>query len=283
MSDFENKLPRQLENRVALLGIPYDGNASFLRGAAAGPAAIREALHCGSTNLACENGIDLSEEGRMVDGGDFDPATGNGFVESIDAAISKLLDRGAAVLSLGGDHSIAFPVINAYSRRYSSLNVMQIDAHPDLYAQFNGNRLSHASPFARIMEQGRIMRLVQVGIRAATPHQRRQAERLGVEMVEMNRCSSGMPPEFRGPLYVSIDLDAFDPAFAPGVSHPEPGGFDTRTVLGMIQQIRAPLVGADIVELNPSRDPAGATARLAAKLLKELTAKMLERKLDGKG
>jgi len=283
MADFEPKFSEDLIRSVALLGIPYDKNASFLRGAAAAPMKIRQALHSESTNLCCENGLDLADPPRLLDIGDLDPDRGNGFVESIDSAISALLGRNAAVLSLGGDHSVTYPIVSAYSRRYANLNVLQIDAHPDLYDQYNGRRFSHASPFARIMEQGRVGRLVQVGIRTANPHQREQARRWGVEMLEMQQWTAGDLPEFAGPLYLSIDLDAFDPAFAPGVSHPEPGGFDTRTVIRLIQRIRAPMVGADIVELNPCRDPAGTTAVLAAKLLKEVTAKMLERNSDGAG
>lgn len=275
MVAFKNKFDQIPAGGVALVGIPCDENASFLRGAAAAPARIRQAFHCASTNRCCENGTDLQSHSRFRDLGDIEPKHGAEMIESIENAIAALLERDLRVLSLGGDHSITYPIIRAYSGRYKSLNVLQIDAHPDLYDHFENNRFSHASPFARIMENRLVARLVQIGIRTANPHQRLQADRLGVEMVEMYRWSAGNPPRFSGPLYISIDLDAFDPAFAPGVSHPEPGGFDTRTVLAMIQQIQAPVVGADIVELNPSRDPNGATSMLAAKLLKEVAAKML--------
>lgn len=278
MVDFKTKFDQIPADAVALVGIPCDENASFLRGAAAAPARIRQAFHCASTNRCCENGTDLGNHPRFLDMGDIEPKPGAAMIDSIDSAISVLLKRDIRVLSLGGDHSITYPIVRAYSRRYRSLNVLQIDAHPDLYDRFENNRFSHASPFARIMENRLAARLVQIGIRTANPHQRLQAEQLGVEMIEMYRWSSGNLPQFSGPLYLSIDLDAFDPAFAPGVSHPEPGGFDTRTVIAMIQQIQVPVVGADIVELNPSRDPNGATAMLAAKLLKEVAAGMLRHK-----
>lgn len=278
MVDFKTKFDQIPADAVALVGIPCDENASFLRGAAAAPARIRQAFHCASTNRCCENGTDLGNHPRFLDIGDIEPKPGAAMIDSIDSAISVLLKRDIRVLSLGGDHSITYPIVRAYSRRYRSLNVLQIDAHPDLYDRFENNRFSHASPFARIMENRLAARLVQIGIRTANPHQRLQAEQLGVEMIEMYRWSSGNLPQFSGPLYLSIDLDAFDPAFAPGVSHPEPGGFDTRTVIAMIQQIQVPVVGADIVELNPSRDPNGATAMLAAKLLKEVAAGMLRHK-----
>jgi agmatinase len=179
------------------------------------------------------------------------------------------------VQSLGGDHAITYPIMRAYATKYGDLAVLHLDAHPDLYDEFEGNRSSHACPFARIMEEGLVKRLVQVGVRTMNPHQRAQARRFGVEVVEMRQYQPGLALELDGPLYVSIDLDVLDPAFAPGVSHHEPGGLSVREVLQLIQELRVPVVGADIVELNPHRDPVGCTAMVAAKLLKEITAVML--------
>jgi arginase family enzyme len=122
------------------------------------------------------------------------------------------------------------------------------------------------------MERGLATKLVQVGIRTMNAHQRAQVARFGVESVEMRTLESWRMPQFAGPLYVSIDLDAFDPAFAPGVSHHEPGGLSPRQVINWVLALNAPLVGADVVELNPSRDQNGITAILAAKLVKELAA-----------
>jgi arginase family enzyme len=153
---------------------------------------------------------------------------------------------------------------------------LHFDAHPDLYDEFLGNRHSHASPFARIMEEGLAKRLVQVGIRTVNGHQREQAERFGVEFVEMRNWRDDLTLDFDSPVYISFDLDALDPAFAPGVSHREPGGLSTRQAIGVIQRLRAKVVGADIVEFNPRMDPAQITAVVCAKLLKEIAAKMLE-------
>ena len=127
------------------------------------------------------------------------------------------------------------------------------------------------------MENGLAERLVQVGIRTMTPHQRQQAERFGVKVLNIDRWSSVFSMEFNGPVYISLDIDVLDPAFAPGVSHHEPGGLATRNVLEIIQNLKAPVVGADIVEFNPRRDPTGITAMVAAKLTKEISARMLER------
>lgn len=140
-----------------------------------------------------------------------------------------------------------------------------------------GNRYSHACPFARIMESRPTDRLIQIGIRTLNPHQREQAEKFGVEVHEMRHWKDDIDLRLKGPIYISLDLDVFDPAFAPGISHPEPGGLSPREVFGLLQGIRAPVVGADIVEYNPLRDLNDMTAMLAAKCLKELAGKMLER------
>jgi arginase len=152
---------------------------------------------------------------------------------------------------------------------------VHFDAHPDLYDEFEGDRLSHASPFARIMEEKLAARLVQVGIRTLNAPQRAQIARFGVELVEMKDFRPDLLIRAAGPVYVSVDLDGLDPAYAPGVSHPEPGGLSTRDVLGVLQRLEGQLIGADVVELNPQRDPDGTTARVAAKITKELVARML--------
>ncbi len=120
------------------------------------------------------------------------------------------------------------------------------------------------------------MRLVQVGIRAMTGHGRDQATRFGVEQIDMRAWADGARPGVEGNVYVSIDLDGLDPAFAPGVSHREPGGLTVRDVLTMIDGLTGQLVGADIVEFNPRQDPLGLTAPVAAKFVKELVAKFLD-------
>ena len=155
--------------------------------------------------------------------------------------------------------------------------MVQLDAHPDLYDEFEGDRLSNACPFARIMEDGRVERLVQVGIRTLNAPQRAQAERFGVEMVEMKAWRPDLVVAAEGPVYVSLDLDVLDPAFAPGVSHPEPGRpLHPRRDRPPAAPARAASSGADLVELNPNRDPTGLTAMVAAKLAKELLALLLK-------
>ena len=173
---------------------------------------------------------------------------------------------------LGGDHMVTFPIVAGLAAVHGPLNILHFDAHPDLYDDFAGDPLSHASPFARIMERGLATRLVQVGIRTLNRHCREQGERFGVEMVEMRGFAPDRVPIPSAPLYISIDLDALDPAFAPGVSHHEPGGLSVRDILAVLDRVSGPLVGADIVEYNPTRDINGMTAVVAAKLVKELAA-----------
>jgi arginase len=177
-------------------------------------------------------------------------------------------------LLLGGDHAVTYPIVAALAAQHGPVNILHFDAHPDIYADFEGNPRSHASPFARIMEGGHAQRLVQVGIRTLTRHCREQAELFGVEILPIADFQIGMVPVLEGPLYVSVDIDGIDPSEAPGVSHPEPGGLRLREVLAVIHKQTAPIIGADIVELNPNRDVGGVTAMVAAKLVRELASRI---------
>jgi len=261
---------------VALIGLLSDANSSYMRGAAQAPPAIRRALHCGSANLCSELGVDLRDNPRFVDVGDHQvPDDHEGFL-AIESVIAEILDRGAAPLVLGGDHAISYPVLRAVHGVHGAVNILHFDAHPDLYDDYEGNPYSHASPFARILENGLCSRLVQVGIRTLNGHLRAQAERFGVEVHEMRGLDlDSIGRDFEGPLYISCDLDALDPACAPGVSHHEPGGLSVRDVLHLIQRLPNRIVGADIVEYNPLRDINDMTAMVAAKLLKEFAGRML--------
>lgn len=256
---------------VCLAGLPFDKKSSFLQGTALAPNRIREALHNGSMNWFTELGINLDDEKRLTDVGDL---TIQHYMD-IETQVARLLEAGNRLLCLGGDHSVTYPIIKAHSHFYRDIHILHIDAHADLYDVFEGDKYSHACPFARIMENKLASRLVQVGIRTLTSHQRTQADRFGVEIIEMKAIQQLNTLTFTQPIYISLDLDAFDPAFAPGVSHHEPGGLTTREVINLIHRINVPIVGADIVEFNPHRDIGGITAALAAKMIKEITGKML--------
>lgn len=258
-----------------IIGLPYDASSSHLRGAAEAPRVIRAALHSPAGNMWTEDMRDIGAPGVLTDSGDLElPPTGESRAK-IEAGIASLLVHGARPLALGGDHSVTHPVVRAVSAVHGPLTILHVDAHPDLYEEFEGDRHSHACPFARIMEEGLATRLVQVGIRAMNGHQRVQADRYGVEVIDMRAWQSGARPTLGGKLYISIDVDGIDPAHAPGVSHREPGGLTVREVLGLVQGVKGVLVGADIVEFNPSQDVGGLTAHVAAKLVKEVAARML--------
>jgi arginase len=256
-----------------LIGVPYDASSSYLRGSAAGPPLIRQALRSPAGNSFTENGADLSQLG---DAGDLrvseTPAAARA---EIQAGIEQALAGGFRPIALGGDHSITYPIMRAIAAHHRPVSILHIDAHGDLYDDFAGDRFSHACPFARIMEEGLCQRLVQVGIRTLTPHQRDQITRFGVDTIEMQQFAGGARPSLSGPVYVSIDIDGIDPAFAPGVSHREPGGLSVRDVLAMVHSLDGPIVGADIVEFNPSQDLGGVTASVAAKITREIAGVML--------
>lgn len=256
------------QTRVRLIGLPTDSHSSFLRGAADAPPAIRAALHSAHSNMAAECGEDVGFE----DGGDLALDEGAADVERISNSAAVAVRDGAVPLFLGGDHMVTFPIVSGISAERGPIAILHFDAHPDLYDDFEGDPLSHASPFARIMENKLASRLVQVGIRTANGHCREQASRFGVETVEMRAFTPDCVPIPDGPLYISIDMDALDPAFAPGVSHHEPGGLSVRDILSVLDRVRGPLIGADIVEYNPRRDVNGMTAVVAAKLVKEIAA-----------
>lgn len=251
-------------------GICYDEKSSFLRGPAQAPARIRQALHSGSMNLFAEGEIDLGSLTEW-DAGDFQP---EGYFD-IATLTQQHLAQSPKLLTLGGDHSITYPILKAYREKYPALDILHIDAHADLYQEYEGDPHSHACPFARIMEEGLADRLVQVGIRTLNTHQQEQAKRFGVEVYTMERFDPAMPLIFTNPVYISLDLDALDPAFAPGVSHREPGGLTTRQVISMLQRLEGEVVGADLVEYNPAQDLGDITAYVTAKLLKELLARLL--------
>ena len=275
-TDYENQMP-------TILGIPLDVNSSYLRGPAAAPVKIREALWCEASNMWTEVGANLGAAGAIEDAGDLrlgnTPESVRADFAAIESAVDEILDV-AIPLSLGGDHSITYPIIRAVARRYPELTVVHFDAHPDLYDEFEGSRFSHACPFARIMEERLAKRLVQVGVRTMTGHQREQAEKFGVEVVGMPDLPAYDRLKFEGPVYISFDLDVLEPAFAPGISHREPGGMTVREAIAHLNAIAGTIVGADIVEYNPTQDISGMTATVAAKILKEILGRMILQRDD---
>lgn len=258
---------------IALVGLPFDDFSSFLKGPAKAPDKIREALHSGAMNLCSESGIDLGSVENFKDLGNLKEIT---HPKDVIEPIAQITHVGARVICLGGDHSLTYGIVKGHTRSHEDITILHLDAHSDLYDEFDDNRYSHACPFARIMEEGLVTRLVQIGIRTLNPHQEEQAKKFGVEIIQMKDWKNDISLDLPGPVYLSLDMDVLDPSFAPGVSHHEPGGFSTRELINFIQRQKMELIGADLVEYNPTRDTHGMTAMTCAKLLKEIVVKFLD-------
>ena len=191
------------------------------------------------------------------------------------------------LVALGGDHSITLPLLRALSRKSGPPALIHLDAHVDTWPENFGQKYAHGSVFYHAIEEGLVQpgRMVQVGIRSPVErgvHDWTLAR--GVVMITAQDVHEQGPPAIaeqvrqvigNGPVYLSFDIDVLDPAFAPGVSHREPGGMSVREVLEHLHSITATIVGADIVEYNPSRDVSELTGTVAGKILKELLGKML--------
>lgn len=260
--------------KVSLLGIPNDDNSAMMKGAAEAPAPIRAELHSDAHSLWTETGIDLNE--AFNDHGDIRFDSARDPWDIIEETVGRVLDIGDPLICLGGDHAITHPVMRAVRRRHKSLTILHIDAHPDIYDVYEGNRRSQTSSFARIMEEGLTDRLIQVGLRTINGHHRDQFKRFGVEVIEAGRCSEDLRFDIRTPIFISMDIDALDPAHAPGVTYREPGGLTVRQVVNLLHRLDQPIVAADIVEYNPRCDISNLTANVAAKLLKEIAGMMIK-------
>jgi agmatinase len=259
---------------VTLHGFAWDASSSYTRGAAQGPAAIRANLFSDHSSAYGLNGTDIAAAITEFSFNDL-PADAAEARAVISADISQTIEAGHKPLSLGGDHSVSYPILKALAAKHGPINVLHIDAHLDLYDELDGDRFSHACPFRRAIEDGCIDQLIQVGIRSAPPAHLEWAAERGVQSLGSEQIGEIDWSRLTAPLYMTIDLDGLDPAFAPGVSHIEPGGLTSREVIGLIHKLPVSLVGADVVELNPSRDINLMTTHLAVRLVKELTAAMV--------
>lgn len=275
MSDFGGAVKENDTYNIAILGVPYDGKSSYLKGPSKGPQAIRAASTGEAINAWTELGINLEDDVTIVDLGDVD-VTGDfsDISVRVEERVWEILSKDGLPIVLGGDHSISLPVVRAIVKKHPLLDILHFDAHPDLYEELYGDRYSHACPFARILDEGLAKNLVQVGIRASTGAHRQKASAFGVRTITMKDWQDDLTLAFSNPLYISFDVDVLDPAFAPGVSHLEPGGLSTRQVVNLLHGLEADIVGMDVVEVNPARDISGITAAAAVKVIMEAAAKM---------
>jgi agmatinase/guanidinopropionase len=266
---------------VAIVGVPFDGGTSYRSGARFGPRKIREAslMLWGYNNPLAVRPLDAL---RVIDYGDVDviPPSIVDTMRHIEHEVGALLEAGLTVISLGGDHSISLPLLRAHARRHGPLGVVHFDSHPDTWdTEFGGRPYSHGTPFRRALEEQLIdpARYVQVGLRGPTSGAAdwQVARDQGVRVITMDEAAVlGIPAVVAaiqatagGPVYVSLDIDSADPAFAPGTGTPEVGGFTSHQLLQLARGLRGlNLVGFDLVEVSPPYDHGDITAILAANL-----------------
>lgn len=267
---------------VAIVGVPYDGSVSYRSGTRFGPRAIREqSLLLWGYNNAQQ--VAPFQALKIVDVGDVDvvPVDVIATHQSIENAVSPIVASGCKIITLGGDHSISLPLLRAHFKRYGPLAVVHFDAHPDTWdEEYSGHKYSHGTPFRRAIEEGLIdtQAYLQIGIRGPTagPQDYAEARALGAQLITIDDAFQlgieQLTTRIRHtigsrPLYVTLDIDAVDPAFAPGTGTPEVGGFTSYQMLQLIRGLRGlNCCGFDLVEVSPPFDSQGITAILAANL-----------------
>lgn len=273
---------------LAIVGIPFDGLVTFRPGARFGPGAIRQ------SSVLCRNysrsmAVAVYERLRSVDAGDvavnaFDyEATFRG----IESAVGSLQDRGAAVISLGGDHSILLPILRATAKRHSPLTLIQFDAHTDTSDGYPEQPYHHGTIIRRSLEAGLLEgpRVFQIGVRGSVHDEAydRYPHDAGLHRLDMRGLHD---PERRasfletiratagdGPCYITFDIDGVDPAFAPGTGTPVPGGLTSHEALDLLASLRGlRIIGGDVVEVAPPYDSSNITALLGASVASEIAA-----------
>jgi agmatinase len=263
---------------IAVTGIPFDQAVTNRPGARLGPRAIREASALQSPDAPYGWGFDVMEEFAIADHGDmaFDYATPAEVPARIEAHAAAILDQGAAMVTLGGDHSISLPLLRAHAARHGPLGLVQFDAHTDTWADDDAGRVDHGTGFYKAVKEGLVdpARSVQVGIRTDNP------DTLGIEIIdaaELHRigpaaCAERIRARLgQGASYLSFDIDALDPAFAPGTGTPVWGGMSSAQAAAILRGLAGiNLVGGDVVEVSPPFDPAGITAVAGAHVAVEI-------------
>jgi agmatinase len=256
--------------RVALFGIPYDGTTSFRPGTRFGPAAIREVstgleTYCPQLDRDLED-IAYADIGAVeIPYGDPQPV-----VEAVRRATSSVLAAGMKPLMLGGEHSISSGAVAAVAEQHPDLVLVQLDAHADLRNEWLGSHHSHACAMRRCLEVLPSQQLLQIAIRSGTSEEFKELHRSD-RLISVQDIPERMNALRGRPIYLTVDLDWFDPAVMPGTGTPEPGGFLWSDFAAVINELRYHhLMGADVVELAPQLDSSGISSVLAAKVTRSL-------------
>ncbi|MBW4529764.1 MAG: agmatinase [Aphanothece saxicola GSE-SYN-MK-01-06B] len=255
---------------VGLFGVPYDGTTSFRPGTRFGPAAIRE-VSSGLESYDPQLDLDL-EDLAFADLGAVAIPFGapEPVVAAVRQATAAVLDLGLAPLMLGGEHSISSGAVAAVAQRFPDLVLVQLDAHADLRQEWLGAHHSHACAMRRCLEVLPSGELRQIAIRSGTREEFQELRSSG-RLVPIGAMAAALTPLRGRPLYLTVDLDWFDPAVLPGTGTPEPGGFHWPQFAELVEELRHhQLVAADVVELAPQLDASGVSAVLAAKVTRSL-------------
>ncbi|MCP9795562.1 MULTISPECIES: agmatinase [Synechococcus] len=256
--------------RVGLFGVPYDGTTSFRPGTRFGPAAIRE-VSSGLESYCPQLDLDL-EDLAFADLGALDIPFGapEPVVMAVQRATEAVLALGLKPLMLGGEHSISSGAVAAVAAQHPDLVLVQLDAHADLRHEWLGAKHSHACAMRRCLEVLPSQQLLQIAIRSGTREEFSELRATG-RLVAIEQLLQTLQPLRGKPIYLTVDLDWFDPAVLPGTGTPEPGGFMWNHFAELITELsQHNLVAADVVELAPMLDPSGVSSVLAAKVVRSL-------------
>lgn len=269
---------------VAVFGAPYDSATTFRTGARHAPAAIRAVSGLLREYHPSWN-VSPFETLRVGDLGDVPvvPAYVEETMRVVQDWAAGVLDVGAFPLAMGGDHSVTLPLLRAAAAKHGPVSLLQFDSHPDTWPTQHGQPYGHGTPIRRAADEGLIdfSASVQVGIRGSVDaaDDLENARALGLRLIPMDEAaelgvagvSAIVRRTLRGPVYVTLDIDAADPSCAPGTGTPEVGGFSAREMLGLVRGLRRlPIVGFDVVEVCPAHDTGEITALLAANLMYEM-------------
>jgi agmatinase len=274
---------------IAVVGVPFDGGTSYRPGARFGPAAVRQ----GSRLLRPYNpALEVLpfELAQVVDAGDIacTPFSAEEAVAQIEAGADSLLQGGGRLVAIGGDHTIALPLLRATARRHGPLALVHFDAHLDTWDTYFGQRFTHGTPFRRAWEEGLLLfeHSAHVGLRGPLYSDADLSDdaSMGFRQITTDDVAERGVADVVGqllarvgdaPVYVSVDIDVLDPAHAPGTGTPEAGGLTSRELLALVRGLRAAaVVGGDVVEVSPAYDHAEVTAIAAAHVLYDLVTLM---------
>lgn len=260
------------EGKIVILGCPYDGSASFRPGARFGPSAIRKASW-GIETFSPYFRRDLTQL-SIHDMGDLELPLGEKKIafDLIQKALRKILSKNKFPILLGGDHLITLPILEEILQVYPNLHLLQLDAHTDLRGDYLGETLSHSTVMRRIVDRLGKGRLFQIGIRSGTEEEFKMAKKIG-SMISLDNNSLRSLVRRLGarPVYITLDLDLFDPSLLPGVGTPEPGGLTFQAFISLLKVLNSlHVIGFDIVELTPDYDPTQISSVTASVILREM-------------